>query len=186
MGSPLSPVIANIYMEAFEEEALDKASKRPSMWIRYVDDTFVIWPHGRKELQTFHNHLNNLRDSIKFTMEEEENGSIPFLDVLVTRNNNHMTTSIHRKKTHTDRYLHYASYHHPRTKTGTISCLRRRAETLCPEKNIDREKEHLHNVFAANGYPERITDRCLVKKSKPPKPQEEETDGHEILCLPYI
>ena len=78
MGSPLSPVIANIYMEAFEEEALDKASKRPSMWIRYVDSTFVIWPHGRKELQAFHNHLNNLRNSIKFTMEEEENGSIPF------------------------------------------------------------------------------------------------------------
>ena len=68
------------YMEAFEEEALEKAINKPSLWSRYVDDTFVTWPHGRTELQSFHNHLNNLRDSIKFTMEEEENGSIPFLD----------------------------------------------------------------------------------------------------------
>ena len=36
MGSPLSPVIANIYMKGFEEEALDTAADQPSMWLRYV------------------------------------------------------------------------------------------------------------------------------------------------------
>ena len=42
MGSPLSPVLANIYMEYFEEMALGSTSLKPSMWLRYVDDTFIL------------------------------------------------------------------------------------------------------------------------------------------------
>ena len=85
MGSPLSPIISNIYMEFFEELALETAKLQPSMWLRYVDDTFVVWPHGRDELDTFHKHLNSIRQTIKFTFEIEENKCIPFLDVLVKK-----------------------------------------------------------------------------------------------------
>ena len=45
MGSPLSPFLANIYMEYFEEIALGSTSLKPSMWLRYVDDIFILWPH---------------------------------------------------------------------------------------------------------------------------------------------
>ena len=50
MGSPLSPVIANFFMEDFEEKALNQATLKPTCWYRYVDDTFVIWPHGKENL----------------------------------------------------------------------------------------------------------------------------------------
>ena len=43
MGSPLSPVVANIFMEKFEEGTLKSADLKPTMWRRYVDDTFVLW-----------------------------------------------------------------------------------------------------------------------------------------------
>ena len=52
MGSPLSPIVANLFMEAFEEKALESAVLRPRMWVRYVDDTFVLWPHKEDELET--------------------------------------------------------------------------------------------------------------------------------------
>ncbi|XP_046405042.1 uncharacterized protein LOC124170364 [Ischnura elegans] len=80
MGSPLSPVVANLYMEHFEEDALASSKLRPSCWIRYVDDTFVIWPHGKDTLKEFADHLNSIHPSIQFTMEIEMNGELPFLD----------------------------------------------------------------------------------------------------------
>jgi retron-type reverse transcriptase len=42
MGSPLSPVIANFFMEDFEERALNQATHKPTCWYRYVDDIFAI------------------------------------------------------------------------------------------------------------------------------------------------
>jgi len=49
MGSSISLVIANIFVEHFEKGALQKAPEKPEVWFRYVDDTFVIWRHGRVE-----------------------------------------------------------------------------------------------------------------------------------------
>ncbi|GJQ86052.1 hypothetical protein Trydic_g10622 [Trypoxylus dichotomus] len=45
MGSSLAPVIANFYMEFLESRTLDIAAQKPRCWRRYVDDTFIMWPH---------------------------------------------------------------------------------------------------------------------------------------------
>ena len=60
-GAPMSsPVLADLYMESFETTAIETAVQPPSLWLRYVDDTFVIWPHGRDFLDDFLSHLNSL------------------------------------------------------------------------------------------------------------------------------
>jgi hypothetical protein len=69
MGSPLAPVIASYYMEHFEQQAISRAPRKPIHWYRYVDDTFVVWPHGEEELREFLDHLNSIHHNIKFTME---------------------------------------------------------------------------------------------------------------------
>jgi len=68
MGSPLSPVIANFFMEYFVKKALAQATQKPACWFRYVDDTFVIWPHGKEKLTEFLNHLKGIHTNIQFSM----------------------------------------------------------------------------------------------------------------------
>ena len=69
MGSPVSAVIANLYMESFEEQAITTSSYEPRIWKRYVDDTFTIL--DRENVDDFLQHLNNQQPSIRFTMETE-------------------------------------------------------------------------------------------------------------------
>ena len=107
MGSLLFPVLADMFTEVFKSTALDTVDRRPSIWLRCVDDTFLIWPHGPQHLQGFLDHLNNLHPNIKFTMDQEERNLIPFLDVKVSR-----------QPTHTDWYLHSACFHHSRIKSS--------------------------------------------------------------------
>ncbi|KAJ4437686.1 hypothetical protein ANN_17831 [Periplaneta americana] len=69
----------------FEHQALDSATHKPSHFFRYVDDTFVVWPHGQDKLQEFLQHLNSIHANIQFTMEVESEGSLPFLDIHIHR-----------------------------------------------------------------------------------------------------
>ncbi|GJQ65916.1 hypothetical protein Trydic_g4016 [Trypoxylus dichotomus] len=64
MGSPLSPVIANIFMKAFEHEAIESSRMKAKCWYRYVDDTFVIWPHEPRTLEEFLQHINRQHANI--------------------------------------------------------------------------------------------------------------------------
>ena len=72
MGSPLSPIVASIFMEDLETQALEMSPHKPRMWLRCVDDVFAIWPHGDCLLESFHQHRNGQNPSIQFTMEREK------------------------------------------------------------------------------------------------------------------
>ena len=103
MGSPVSVVVAEIIMQNIEEQALATYMQTVPLWLRNVDDTFTaIHKDG---ISDFHEHLNRQNVDILFTKEIEENGKIPFLDCLVTRDNNKLKTTIYRKLKHTDQLL---------------------------------------------------------------------------------
>ena len=73
MGSPLSPVIAHIFMTDSEIKRLQKTEDVASLWLRYVDDIFLIWEYGRKKLEKHLMLTNNLHSRIIFTKEIEKN-----------------------------------------------------------------------------------------------------------------
>jgi len=81
MGSCISPLIADIYMEHIEHTAIIFHTTI-SLWLRYVDDTFCIL--NKDHIIEFQSHLNTICLHIQFTMEEEQNLSLPFLNILVT------------------------------------------------------------------------------------------------------
>ena len=173
MGSPMSPIVANIYMEAFEDRAINTALHPPRIWRRYVDDTIVVQLQSHKE--EFFQLINKVDTSIKFTMEEAgPDGSIPFVDVLVTpKVDGNFTTKVYRKPTHTDQYLQWDSNHNLASKYSVINILTHRARTLCstPEL-INNELEHLEEVLRGCKYP-----RWAIKKMPPKqKHQQDKTN----------
>ena len=85
MGSPVSPIIANLCMEEIEELAINKSSTPPRKWKRFVDDVFSIIK--KNTVTTFHNLLNSIDPHISFTIEQEHEGRLAFLDTLTTWNN---------------------------------------------------------------------------------------------------
>jgi hypothetical protein len=131
MGSPLSPVICNVFMDDFEERALEQAIHKPLCWFPYVDDTFVIWPHGPEKLEGFVEHLNGLHKNIQFTVETEKDGHLPFLDIdIYRRPDGSLGHKVYRKPTHTNLYLNPGSHHHPSNKQAVLATLVHRARAL--------------------------------------------------------
>ena len=102
MGSPVSPIVANFYMEYSEQKAQSTATLPPNIWLRYVDDTWVVQREENK--QNFLQHINSVDPTIKFIVEDnKENGAIPFLDPIVkTEADGKLSITIYRKPTHTD------------------------------------------------------------------------------------
>ncbi|XP_074038815.1 uncharacterized protein [Leptinotarsa decemlineata] len=164
MGSPLSPVIANYFMERYEGKAIETFELKPTLWLRYVDDTFVIWKHGRNTLNRFLDHLNAQHSSIEFTMEIEQYQRIAFLDVLVVRCGTRLTHKVYRKPTNTDRYLHALSNHHPSQKRGVISTLTEQARRICGPEDLERKLKYLEVTLRSNGYSASETRRAMRPK----------------------
>ncbi|XP_076062449.1 uncharacterized protein LOC143037781 [Oratosquilla oratoria] len=116
MVSPISVVLAEIAMQRYEEEVLKDAPPSLKLWVRYVDNVFVIMK--KEEVEPFFERLNTKNEANQFEMEKEENGRLPFLDVMVTRSGSTLTTGVYRKDIHTDRLRDYGSCHpatHKRT-----------------------------------------------------------------------
>ena len=164
MGSPVSPIVANIYMEAFEDRTINTALHPRKIWKGYVDDTFVIQLESQKE--EFFHHISQVNTSIKFTMEEAgPDGSIPFLDLLITPEvDGTLTTKVYRKPTHTDQYIQWDSNHNLASKYSVINTLTHRAKTLCSTlESIKQELEHLEKVLIGCKYPRWAIKKILQK-----------------------
>nr|VZI21810.1 unnamed protein product [Spirometra erinaceieuropaei] len=118
MGSPISGFIAEAVLQRLE--SLVFQHHRPKVWARYVDDTFVVI--DRDQLLTFKERLNAVFPDIQFTMEEEENNQLAFLDVLVCRKDcGGLKTKVFTKATNTMQVLNFNSNHpisHKRSCTG--------------------------------------------------------------------
>ena len=154
MSSPVSPIKANLYMEEFEAKAIHTAPNPPSVWLRYVDDTFVkIHEYFVNE---FMEHLNNIDENIKFTTEPEMEGKLPFLDSCTTLNDDgSLDLTVYRKPTHTDQYLNFDSNRHLQHKRFVVQTLINRANCMVtkPEQK-GAEVRHVKSALKGNGYKE--------------------------------
>jgi len=179
MGSPLSGLIAEAVLQRLEVSAF--SSKAPKFWARYVDDTFAILK--RSEVNTLHETLNQIFTDIQFTIEEEHEGKLAFLDVLIDRIDGRLETRVFRKKTDTNRLLHYTSNHPVSHKRSCVRSLFGRISTHCSSEEAKlAEEKYLKKIFSENGYPPRFIQRCV----KGSNIKNDSQTPFSWIALPYI
>ena len=185
MGSPVSPIIANLFMEHFENRAISSFATPLKFYARYVDDTMVILK--RSAVDNFTEHLNSIHPAIKFTVEHEENNQIAMLDTLITRNGDgELSFSVYRKPTHTDQYLHFNSHQPLQHKLGVIRTLKHRAKTISSDNNtLDNELKHIKQALSVCGYAQWVWNSSASNKITT-KPRHHDKAPVGSISIPYV
>ena len=82
MGTKMVPTYANIFMYYIENTFLSSSNLNPTAYFRYIDDIFLIWPHGIDTLQTFLENANITHPNINFT-HDYSSTAVSFLEVII-------------------------------------------------------------------------------------------------------
>ena len=141
IGLPTSPAFAELYIHRVEEIHAYRM-----IWLRKVDDTFVVTKYSKIETL---DELNKFNCKVQFTYESTTNNNLPFLDCLIERDNEgRLQTKVCRKKTQTGQYMHYTSNQPEHVKIGIIKTLARRAKIFCStEASLTDELDYIKKAI---------------------------------------
>ncbi|KAI8507908.1 hypothetical protein Bbelb_141480 [Branchiostoma belcheri] len=190
MGSPVSPIVVNLYMEKFENKALSTFNDTPpANWFRYVDDT---WCRLKKRVAAdFFDHINQIDDNIKFTQEPSHDNMLPFLDTkTIVEEDGNLRFEVYRKPTHTDQYLAFDSHHPLEHKLAVIKTLFHRADNIITSDQAKTdEHRHLRGALAKCGYQNWTFNKALKpsdqsKKTQKCKPLTNKNKAN--ITIPYV
>jgi len=151
MGSPLSPIIADIVMDDLENTCLRNMDFSVRTYYRYVDDIFLIIPSTK--LDSLLNSFNNYHPRLKFSQEIECNGTLNFLNTLVIKRDGHIITNWYRKPTFSGRYVNFYSNHPIQYRLNTIKNLIDHAILLSDESFHLENLEIVRTILLNNCYP---------------------------------
>ena len=137
MGKKYAPSYANIFMAHFEKEAMKKCYLKPSTYNRFLDDIFMVWDHGRENLETFIKIMNSHHPSVKLTANIQEN-EIEFLDISIFKGPSFLEkgqfdTKVYFKPTDTHQLLHKSSFHPSHTFKGILKSQIIRFNKICSQ-----------------------------------------------------
>lgn len=192
MGSPLSPLVADIFMNSLETSVLTQKQFPIIYWYRYVDDIICCFNGSDRQLQNFLKHLNTLHPSIKFTIETEKDQSLNFLDLKISRIQNKLAFSIFRKPTYTDTTIHNSSFHPVSHKLAAYHSLVHRLLTIpLSPSDYKTEVTAIKTIAQNNGYSPNLINKMIHKKQKQLitnmiYPNIKDTHNKKFVSIPYI
>ena len=168
MGKRFAPEYANIFMAHFESEINQLASKRPLLYLRYLDDIFIIWTHTKEDFQEYLNLTNSHLASIKMKAEIQYH-SVDFLDVTVYKgprfqSTGLLDTKVFFKPTDTHQLLHTNSFHPKHTFPGIVKSQVLRYHRNCTDpKEFHSACSLLEKALLPRGYKKSLFKRIKQK-----------------------
>ena len=158
MGTICAPAYTNIFMAEFEKQHIYPYIKNKSiLYLRYINDIFMIWIWTKQELLILLEKLNSKHKTIKFE-HKISHITISFLDKLIYKvKNNTLQTTLYRKPTDQQSYFHKYSDNPKSLKISISYSQALRIKTIC--STLTEYKKHcaiLKQKFIERGYEESI------------------------------
>nr|XP_022299146.1 uncharacterized protein LOC111107980 [Crassostrea virginica] len=172
MGTKVAPTYATLVLGFLEEKLFVTLEETFGQhfgnyirmsWRRYLDDCFIIWDRGEDQLAEFFNILNSMSPTLKFTMESDRS-RLSFLDVMIIKNGDRITTDVFYKITDTKQYLMFDSCHPRHIRNNIPYNLARRLCTIISDAEIlDTRLKELQVLLLQRHYPRKLILNGITK-----------------------
>ncbi|CAH8857906.1 unnamed protein product [Trichobilharzia szidati] len=166
MGSPLGPLLADCFTSSLQNDQLKSIIQSFQTYKRYADDTFIIC-NSDCNLNNILDVFNGCRPAIKFTLEMENESSIHFLDVnLSKRTDGTLKRSIYRKLSWNGQQTNFYSWVPIGRKRNLVRSLATRIRRICSPDTVEDELYVLKKILIENGFPPRFIDKNIHSNPK--------------------
>ena len=148
MGTKMTPSYPNLFMGVLGDRMINSYAYKALVYLRYIDDIFMIWTEGEENLNGFLSHCNQINKNIQFEKVASKE-KVPFLDVSVINEIGKLHTDLHSKPTDKYQYLYSHSCHPKHTKNSLPYCLALRLRRICSKKTYFNQcaKEMEHHLL---------------------------------------
>ena len=148
MGSPPAPLLANIWLSKFEPVINNDAK----VFQRYMDD--ILISINKDGIHEKLNEINNLHSNLKFTIEVEKEGKLPFLDLQIIHESNELKSTWYNKPTDTGLVMNFFALAPRSYKRSVVQGFVHRVFRACSSWSLFHESlEAAKTILEKNQYP---------------------------------
>lgn len=187
MGNNLSTAVAIIFMYHIKTTIMEAFPNAIKFWVRYIDDIFLLFESVPPS--DLLSACNDVHPHISFTIEESQNGKLPYLDLLMSVENGRFVTTLYAKPMHSGNVIPWDS-HHPRSFLLNIlrNELRRAIRNASGPMEERQEIKLLRGRYVRYGYPPSLFARMVrqIRASHNIPSASSETSKPIYLSLPFI
>lgn len=167
MGTKMAPPYANLFLGHLENNFILNSNFKSNLqlYLRFLDDIFIIWKGEEQELNKFFEYINNIHNTIKFTWEYSKT-SINFLDttIYINKRTKRLCSKLYKKPTDKTSLLHFNSYHPLHTKLSIIYSQAVRYRTITTNNAIlKNELKDLKTNLLSRKYPSYLINSQIQK-----------------------
>lgn len=188
MGNAISGFLADLVMEDLEVYILNNIPFVVPFYRRFVDDILAFVPEDK--IDQLVAAFNNYHPMLKFTFEEENDKSINFLDMTLTRDDfGNITTKWYRKEIASGRYLHFQGHNPVTHKRNVASAITDRAIAFTNPNDRPQSIETVKTLLHDNGYPKEFVNEIVktrVNKFYNGNKSVQATKKIRYIAAPYV
>ncbi|XP_078513690.1 uncharacterized protein LOC144772893 [Lissotriton helveticus] len=166
MGNPAAPSYANIFMHQYETNHIlqkEQWQQGLRLYLRYIDDIFLLWKDTRESLISNITQLNQIDQRIQFTYEIHDS-QINYLEVTIKKTNDKFETTLYSKTTDRNNLLTYQSFHPtPLKQHLPYSQLLRVKRIVSDPEESKAQTQIILNKFKKRGYPNEVLNAALER-----------------------